>query len=200
MPKIVNVAEFLPGGRRGRHGRVHAAPAKSDADRDDIAFIEGIERPMLIKGVLTGHDPRLALRPWRRRCRVSDRGGRQRTARSQRSKLCLRSSMPTMTQVVMIDGGFREGADIIKALALGAKGVLVGRGLYTALRLRAKPCGARARTSARQDRPGSCAARLAQRRRTRSVSSGVGRQPRRPFALVDDERMREIRRELEVAE
>jgi len=29
--------------------------------------------------------------------------------------------------VVLIDGGFRRGADIVKALALGAKGVLLGR-------------------------------------------------------------------------
>jgi len=58
---------------------------------------------------------------------VSNHGGRQLDG-----SLATIEALPEIVDaagdaVVMIDGGFRRGSDIVKALALGAKGVLVGR-------------------------------------------------------------------------
>jgi (S)-mandelate dehydrogenase len=58
---------------------------------------------------------------------VSNHGGRQLDG-----SLATIEALPEIVEVagaatVMVDGGFRRGSDIVKALALGAKGVLVGR-------------------------------------------------------------------------
>ena len=83
--------------------------------------------PMLIKGVLTAEDTRLALDNGADGVVVSNHGGRQLDG-----SLATIEALPDIVDaardaVVMIDGGFRRGSDIVKALALGAKGVLVGR-------------------------------------------------------------------------
>ena len=50
------------------------------------------------------------------------------TAFRAASDRCLRSWPPSGRQIeVLVDGGIRRGGDVVKALALGAKGVLIGR-------------------------------------------------------------------------
>ena len=49
------------------------------------------------------------------------------TARSPRSARCRGSSRRSAAGAGLIDGGFRRGVDVIKALALGARAVLIGR-------------------------------------------------------------------------
>jgi isopentenyl diphosphate isomerase/L-lactate dehydrogenase-like FMN-dependent dehydrogenase len=71
-----------------------------------------------------GCAPRLI---WSGRCRDSNHGGRQLD-----NCVATIDALPEIVEavghslVVLIDGGFRRGADIVKALALGAKGVLLG--------------------------------------------------------------------------
>ena len=94
---------------------------------------------MLIKGVLTAEDTRLALDNGADGVVVSNHGGRQLDG-----SLATIEALPDIVDaardaVVIIDGGFRRGSDIVKALALGAKGVLVGRATLMALRLRERP-------------------------------------------------------------
>jgi isopentenyl diphosphate isomerase/L-lactate dehydrogenase-like FMN-dependent dehydrogenase len=95
---------------------------------DDMAFIKKAwGGPMLIKGVLTAEDTRLARECGADGVVVSNHGGRQLDG-----SLATIDALPEIVEaagdaVVMIDGGFRRGSDIVKALALGAKGVLVGR-------------------------------------------------------------------------
>jgi len=97
---------------------------------DDLAWVR--ERtpglPLLVKGILTAEDAVLARDAGVDGIVVSNHGGRQ-----------LDSSPATITVLpeileavgnavpVLVDGGIRSGADALKALALGAQAVLVGR-------------------------------------------------------------------------
>ena len=129
MPKIVNVAEFLPPGA-GAADMAEFTRARRNPmlNWDDMAFIKKAwGGPMLIKGVLTAEDTRLARECGADGVVVSNHGGRQLDG-----SLATIDALPEIVEaagdaVVMIDGGFRRGSDIVKALALGAKGVLVGR-------------------------------------------------------------------------
>ncbi|MCZ6767532.1 MAG: alpha-hydroxy acid oxidase, partial [bacterium] len=83
---------------------------------------------ILIKGIVTREDARLCLEHGVDGLVVSNHGGR--AEESGRGTL---DSLPEVLEAidgripVLIDGGFRRGMDIFKALALGAKAVLIGR-------------------------------------------------------------------------
>jgi lactate 2-monooxygenase len=96
---------------------------------DDLAWLRGeTELPLLVKGVLTGED---ALRA--RECGVdgvvvSNHGGRQvdGAVAALDALVEVREALgPDAT--VLMDSGIRRGADVLKALALGADAVLLGR-------------------------------------------------------------------------
>lgn len=84
--------------------------------------------PVLLKGILTAADARKAVEHGAAGVIVSNHGGRYLDGNP--------STIEMLPQVVdaigskatvLIDGGFRRGTDILKALALGAKAVLLGR-------------------------------------------------------------------------
>lgn len=83
---------------------------------------------LLLKGILDAEDARAAVNAGADGIVVSNHGGRQLdSAASSVSKLpAIVQAVGAKTEV-LIDGGVRSGADIFKALALGARGVLIGR-------------------------------------------------------------------------
>jgi L-lactate dehydrogenase (cytochrome) len=84
--------------------------------------------PIVVKGVLTGEDARRALDEGAAGVVVSNHGGRQLDGVSA----TLRALPEIVTAVngraeVLLDGGIRRGGDIVKAICLGARAVLIGR-------------------------------------------------------------------------
>src|SRR5437762_3939738 len=98
----------------------------------DWAFVDQLRKfwrgKLIIKGIDTHEDARLALEHGFDGILVSNHGGR--------ATETLRSTLEALPEIaaevgsrvpVFVDGGFRRGTDIFKALALGAKAVGVGR-------------------------------------------------------------------------
>jgi isopentenyl diphosphate isomerase/L-lactate dehydrogenase-like FMN-dependent dehydrogenase len=81
-----------------------------------------------VKGLLTGEDARLALEAGVDGIVVSNHGGRQLDGVAAGITV-----LPEIVEAVggrvpvLVDGGVRRGTDVLKALALGATAVLVGR-------------------------------------------------------------------------
>ncbi len=91
--------------------------------------------PVLVKGIIHPDDARLAAENGAVGVIVSNHGGRQLDG-----TLSGIDALPDVAEAasrhnleVLVDGGFRRGTDILKALALGAKAVLIGRPLIWGL-------------------------------------------------------------------
>jgi 4-hydroxymandelate oxidase len=95
----------------------------------DIArFADESELPVLVKGVLTAEDAELAVAHGAAGVVVSNHGGRQLdTVLSGADALGPIVDAVSGRIDVLVDGGIRRGTDIVKALALGARAVLIGR-------------------------------------------------------------------------
>ncbi len=95
----------------------------------DLEWLLSVSKlPVLIKGVSRGDDAREAVRCGAAGVIVSNHGGRQLdTARPTIDALPEVMEAVGDDAEVLIDGGIRRGTDVIKALALGARAVQVGR-------------------------------------------------------------------------
>ena len=96
---------------------------------DDLEWLRSVTSlPVLVKGVLTAEDAELAAEAGVDGVVVSNHGGRQLDGAA-----ATLDALPEVVEaagdrlVVLMDGGIRRGADIVKALALGAQAVLAGR-------------------------------------------------------------------------
>lgn len=95
---------------------------------DDLDWLRGQTKlPLLAKGVLTGDDARRALDHGCDGVIVSNHGGRQvdGAVAALDALVEVRDALPNA--VVLMDGGIRCAADVLKAVALGADAVLLGR-------------------------------------------------------------------------
>jgi L-lactate dehydrogenase (cytochrome) len=127
VPKLQNVV--IPGKGAMELIDVAAALASATVTWEDLRWIRELwSGPIVVKGLLTGDDARRAVDEGASAVVVSNHGGRQ-----------LDSVFPTLRALpevvaavsgqieVLMDGGVRRGADIVKAICLGARAVLVGR-------------------------------------------------------------------------
>ncbi|HVU77534.1 MAG TPA: alpha-hydroxy-acid oxidizing protein [Gaiellaceae bacterium] len=95
---------------------------------DDLDWLRGqTSLPLLVKGVLTADDARQALAHGIDGVIVSNHGGRQvdGAVAALDAFVEVRDAHPDA--VVLMDGGIRRAADVVKAMALGADAVLLGR-------------------------------------------------------------------------
>ncbi len=102
---------------------------KSDLGFDDLDWLCGRTRlPVIVKGVCRGDDARRAAEHGAKAVVVSNHGGRQLDTAPATCEV-----LPHVIEAVgdccevYVDGGIRRGSDVLKAIALGARAVLVGR-------------------------------------------------------------------------
>jgi 4-hydroxymandelate oxidase len=132
--RVVLTIDLVVVGRRERERRTHEPIAQPGGwatwlTWDELDWVrETAGLPVVVKGVLTAEDAREAVGRGAEAVVVSNHGGRQ-----------LDGSVPTAVALrevagelagevpVLVDGGVRSGADIARALALGADAALVGR-------------------------------------------------------------------------
>ena len=100
----------------------------------DLEWLAGYGLPVVVKGLLTAEDAELACEHGAAAVVVSNHGGRQLDGVS--------ASLDVLEEVVdavdgraevLLDGGVRRGVDVLKALALGARAVLIGRAMLWGL-------------------------------------------------------------------
>ncbi|HZO58624.1 MAG TPA: alpha-hydroxy acid oxidase [Solirubrobacterales bacterium] len=96
---------------------------------DDLEeLVSDCNLPVLVKGILTAEDAALAVDHGAAGVVVSNHGGRQLDGATATI-----DALPEVADAVegrievLVDGGIRRGADVVKALALGARAVLAGR-------------------------------------------------------------------------
>ena len=104
----------------------------------DLDFIrQHWDGPIVIKGILDAEDARAAARAGADGIIVSNHGGRQLDGVPSTAQ-----ALPAIADAVgdkltvLADGGIRSGLDVVRMLALGAKGVLIGRAWIYAMAAR----------------------------------------------------------------
>jgi len=100
----------------------------------DLEWLAGYGLPIVVKGLLTAEDARLACEHGAAGVVVSNHGGRQLDG--------VAATIDVLEEVVeavdgraevFLDGGIRRGTDVVKALALGARAMLIGRAMLWGL-------------------------------------------------------------------
>ena len=126
VPADLRIASLGRGGLTPMQVFDSISPSLTWRDLERIAGEAGL--PLLVKGVLTAEDARLACEHGAAGIVVSNHGGRQLDG--------VAATLDVLTEVVeavdgrvevLVDGGIRRGTDVVKALALGARAVLAGR-------------------------------------------------------------------------
>jgi (S)-mandelate dehydrogenase len=148
MPRFRNLEAFMPPSAVTPVGASTVLPRLFDATIcwDDLAWIRELWRgKLIIKGVLSSADAERAAGLGVDGIVVSNHGGRQLD-----SCVAPIDVLPEIVRTVgerlaiLIDSGFRRGTDVVKALALGAQAVMVGRATLYGLIADGGPGGERA--------------------------------------------------------
>ncbi len=129
FPKPSPESANAPRGGRAGEGADPAATWK------DLEWIKSqTDLPIVAKGIMTGEDVELCAQAGADAVIVSNHGGRHLD-----NTLATLEVLPEAVAAakgkmeIYLDGGIRRGADIVKALALGAKAVFIGRPLFWGL-------------------------------------------------------------------
>ncbi|GEC37904.1 hypothetical protein EME01_19760 [Sinorhizobium meliloti] len=84
--------------------------------------------PLILKGILDPEDAKMAAKSGADAIIVSNHGGRQLDGAHSSISMLPRIVEAVGDQIeVHLDGGIRSGQDVLKAIALGAKGTYIGR-------------------------------------------------------------------------
>lgn len=130
MPRLENLADFMPpGATAGQMADFSREQRNPRFDWEDVKRLrDAWKGPLILKGVLCADDALKARAVGVEGIVISNHGGRQLDgAPATLAVLPEIVGAVNGTATVMIDGGFRRGTDVLKALALGARAVLLGR-------------------------------------------------------------------------
>ncbi|MGA7631208.1 MAG: alpha-hydroxy acid oxidase [Terriglobales bacterium] len=124
MPNIV-----MPDGRELRVSHAHTALRRGFFVWNDLRWIRELwPGPIVIKGVLTAEDARRSVDEGAAAIVVSNHGGRQLDGAPASLRVLEEIVAAVNGQAeVLMDGGIRRGADVVKAICLGARAILCGR-------------------------------------------------------------------------
>ena len=127
VPKLENIV--IPGKGPMELVDVGAALAESTVTWEDLRWIRELwPGPIIVKGLLIADDARRAMDEGAAAVVVSNHGGRQLDSVSPTLRALPEIVAAVNGQIeVLMDGGVRRGSDIVKALCLGARAVLIGR-------------------------------------------------------------------------
>ena len=127
VPKLANIV--IPGKGPMELLDVASALAKAAVTWNDLKWIRQLwSGPIIVKGILIADDAQRAIDEGAAAVVVSNHGGRQLDSVSATVR-----ALPEIVAAVngridvLMDGGIRRGSDIVKALCLGARAVLIGR-------------------------------------------------------------------------
>lgn len=130
VDQVLSLPELQPGQSAVFDGLLALAPRWAE-----VAWLcRHSPLPVLLKGILHPADAQLALQAGAAGVIVSNHGGRVLDSQLPAPKM-----LPAMRQAVgpqallLVDGGIRRGSDVLKAIALGADAVLIGRPYVHAL-------------------------------------------------------------------
>lgn len=141
LPQDVWAPNFLADSGKGRAGEGSELAARfaSMIDPgltwDDLTWLRSITSlPIMVKGIVRADDARRAAESGAAAVIVSNHGGRQLdTSPASLDALAAIADEVGADLDVLLDGGVRRGTDVVKALALGARAVQVGRPILWAV-------------------------------------------------------------------
>jgi 4-hydroxymandelate oxidase len=143
LPEGVTFANFAQpyhvapqdGAAASAAARFVAMALQPTLDWHDLEWLASITSlPVIPKGILSPEDARIAIQTGAKAIVVSNHGGRQLD-----DVVATLDALPAVASVaagkaeLLVDGGLRRGTDVIKALALGARAVLLGRPIFWGL-------------------------------------------------------------------
>ncbi|MET0217932.1 MAG: alpha-hydroxy acid oxidase [Burkholderiales bacterium] len=131
MPRLKNLGDLLPPGQDSAKGASAAMGKELDPSItwEDIRWLRGLwPRTLIVKGICTVEDALLAAECGADGIVLTNHGGRQLDGAISAMEILPEVAAKVGDKLtVMIDGGFRRGSDIVKAVLLGADAVLLGR-------------------------------------------------------------------------
>lgn len=143
LPDGLSIQNLLPAGEERLPGVSSDSGLAAYVDRlfdpsldwKDLGWLCDLtELPVLVKGIVHAEDGRLAVEHGAAGVVVSNHGGRQLD-----TSIATIEALPDVVRAVdergavLLDGGVRRGTDVLKALALGARAVCIGRPLLWGL-------------------------------------------------------------------
>jgi (S)-mandelate dehydrogenase len=134
-PKLANLTELLPPGQTSTRGASAVLGKLHNAglNWEDVDWLRDLwPRRLIIKGINSVADAKLAAHHGADGVILSNHGGRQLDGAISPMEILPEVAAALKGRLtIMLDGGFRRGSDIVKAMLLGADAVLLGRaGLY----------------------------------------------------------------------
>ena len=114
--------------------RLHGRPVYPKTPAELKRIVEYTDLPLILKGIMTADEAQMAVDAGAKGIVVSNHGGRVMDHLPGTAEVLPGIADRVKGQIsILVDGGIRDGVDVLKMLALGADAVMVGRPLAVAV-------------------------------------------------------------------